>query len=185
MAIWQFWIDFIPRKNLLRRFGEIPKTIDDEIIWKENLEEGVDLPDDYENFLNRLGEKEKLKWTPNSLNWGDYDYGTHITIDFQKEDGISISSRFHVGEWDENFAKTVLEFAKMCDCVLLTKNENIIEPELDLFVEEMKKSNSYRFCKDPIGYLQSDEVKQINWSVRKKIENIDIDNLIGNDKTKS
>jgi hypothetical protein len=44
------------------------------------------------------------------------------------------------------------------------------EPELDLFVEEMRNSNSYRFCNNPIEYLQSDKVKQINWSIRKKIE---------------
>ena len=84
----------------------------------------------------------------------------------------SVFCRFNVGEWNENFAKTVLEFAKVCDCVLLTKNRNIIEPDLNLFIAEMKNSNSYRFCKDPKGYLLSDEVKQINWSVRKKLEDI-------------
>lgn len=178
MAIWQFTIDFISRKNLIRRFGEIPKTIDDEILWKENLEEGVELPNDFENFLNQLGEKEILEWRNNSYNWGDYDDGTHITIDFNDWDNSSVYCRFNVGDLDINFVKVVLEFAKMCDCVLLTKNENIIEPEIDLFTDELKKSNSYRFCNNPVEYLQSDEVKEINWSVREKLKNTKLEDLI-------
>jgi hypothetical protein len=173
MAIWQFSVDFIPRKNLINRLGEIPKTIDEEILWKENLEECVDLPNEYENYLNSLGEKEILKWAKGTFNWGDYDNGSHITIDCEDKYKVTIFSRVHVGDWNEEFAKRVLEFAKMCDCVLLIKNENIIEPELDLFIEEMKKSNSYRFCINPVEYLKSDEVKQINWSVRKKLEEME------------
>ena len=69
MAIWQFSIDFIPRKKLIQRLGQIPKVIDEEILWKENLEEGVDLPNNYESLLNHLGEKEILGWRGNSLNW--------------------------------------------------------------------------------------------------------------------
>jgi hypothetical protein len=175
MAIWQFSIDFIPRKNLINRFGEIPKTIDDEILWKVNLEVGVNLPNDYESFLNSLGEKEQLKWTEESYNWGDYNNGTHLTISFNRQNQVAIFCRFHVGDWNESFAKVVLEFAKLCDCLLLTKNRNIIEPELNLFIGEVKSSNSYRFCKNPIEYLQSDEVKEINWSVRKKLEHNEFD----------
>ncbi len=172
MAIWQFSIDFIPRMNLIKRFGILPKAIDDEILWKEDLDEGVNLPNSYEDFLMPLGQKEQLKWAKKNYNWGDYDNGTHITINCEDKDKISIFCRFNVGEWDEKFTKIVLEFAKVCGCVLLTKNGTIIEPDLDLFVEEMKNSNSYRFCKDPKGYLESDEVKQIKWSVRKKLEDI-------------
>lgn len=175
MAIWQFSIIFIPRKNLLNRYGEIPKTIDEEILWKENLEEGVDLPSNFEDVLNCLGTKKKLKWTLECYNWGDYDNGTHISIDFQNKDKISVDARFHVAEWNEEFVKIVLEFAVLCDCVLLTKNENIIKPELDLFIEEMKNSNSYRFCKNPIEYLQSDKVKKNNCSIRKKLEDNEFD----------
>lgn len=177
MAIWQFSIDFIPRKNLIQRFGEIPNAIDDEILWKENLEEGVNLPKDFETFLNRLGQKEILEWRMNSYNWGDYDDGTHITIECNDKNKSSVYCRFNVGEMELNFVKIVLEFAKICNCVLLTKNENIIEPKLNLFIDELKKSNSYRFCNDPIEYLQSDEVKQINWSVKEKLKNIKFEDL--------
>ena len=172
MAIWQFSVDFIPRLNLIKRFSKIPKKIDDEVLWKGNLEERVALPENYESFLSRLGEKGFLKWTYKSYNWGDYDNGTHLTVSFNKENEASVYCRFHVGEWDEEFAKVVLTFAKMCDCVLLTKNKNIIEPELNLFVEEMKNSNSYRFCQNPVEYLQSDEVKQLNWSIKEKLKNL-------------
>ena len=175
MAIWQFSIDFIPKTNLIRYFGEIPKQVDEDLYWKENFTDGVHLPDNYEEFLSQLGEKEKLKWTQNCLNWGDYDDGTHLCIDLQNTELPSVNARFHVGNLDLNFVKVVLQFAKLCDCVLLTKNQNIIEPELSLFIEEMKNSNSYRFCQNPIEYLQSDEVKQINWSVRKKLENNEFD----------
>lgn len=69
----------------------------------------------------------------------------------------------------QKFINTVLDFAKMCDCVLLSNNRTIFEPELDFFIDELKKSNSYKFCKDPIGYLQSDEVKRLNEDIKKKL----------------
>jgi hypothetical protein len=169
MAIWQFAVDFIPRRNLIKRFGEIPKAIDGEISLKEELEAGVILPPDFERWLNCIGEKEILNWGSNNLNWGDYDNGTHLTINDQYKDKVTVFSRFHVGDYNEIFVKAVLEFAKICDCVLLTKNGTIIEPEIDLFIGEVKKSNSYRFCKDPIGYLQSNEVKEFNWDSKKKL----------------
>lgn len=71
MAIWQFWIIFVPRKNLIDRFGEIRKKVDEEVLWKEDLESGVDLPNNYEDILSCLGEMERLKWTPECYNWGD------------------------------------------------------------------------------------------------------------------
>lgn len=112
MAIWQFSIHFIPRKNLIERFGEIPKTNAEGIFWKENLNEGVQLSIGYEDFLNILGAKEILKWTKQSFNWGDYDSGSHITISYEDEAEISVFCRLHVGDWNEKFAETILEFAK-------------------------------------------------------------------------
>ena len=169
MAIWQFSIEFIPRENLINYFGAIPEKIDEEKYWNDDFAEGVKLPEAYEDFLGSLAAKEKLKWTEASYNWGDYDNGTHISIDLQDKDKVTVDARFHVEEWNENFVKTVLEFAKMCDCVLLTNNRTIFEPELDLFIDEFKKSNAYKFCKDPTGYLQSDEVKQLNKEIKKKL----------------
>ena len=168
MAIWQFSVDFIPRKNLVQRFGYVPKIIDEEILWKESLDEGVQLPISYEDFLNVFGTKEILKWTKQSFNWGDYDSGSHITISYEDKTKISVFCRLHVGDWNEEFAETILEFAKKCDCVLLTKNQTIIEPEINLLVGEVRKSNSFRFCNNPIEYLQSDEVKQIDQELKKR-----------------
>ena len=73
MAIWQFSVEFIPRENLVKYFGEIPAVIDEETYWKEDFCGGIKLPKDFESFLSSLGEKEKLKWTQESYNWGDYD----------------------------------------------------------------------------------------------------------------
>ena len=172
MAIWQFTIEFVPKANLIQYFGEILKQIDEELTWQKDFTDGVNLPENYEEFLNILGEKERLKWTENSLNWGDYDNGTHITISLPNKDLPAVRARFHVGDLDLNFVKTVLEFAKLCDCVLLTKNQNIIEPESDLFMDELRNSNSYRFCQNPIEYLQSDEIKEINWSNKERLEDV-------------
>lgn len=169
MAIWHFKVEFIPKENLVSYFGAIPKIIDEDSYWDENLKRGVNLPDSYEDFLSSLGGKERVKWTPESYNWGDYDNGTCVSIDFQDKNDISIAARFHVNKLDEKFIETVLEFAKMCDCVLISLNRTAFEPELNLFIEELKQSNSYKFCKDPIGFLQSDEVKKLNEELKKKL----------------
>ncbi len=170
MAIWQFSVEFAPRENLIKSFGEIPTSIEEEIYWKEDFCSGVELPKDYEFFLGSLGEKEKLRWTESTYNWGDYDNGTHITVGLHDKNDITVFARFHIEEWNELFIKTVLEFAKICNCVLLTSNRTVFESELDLFTAEFKKSNAYKFCKDPIGYLQSDEVKRINEEMKKLVD---------------
>lgn len=172
MAIWQFPIDFVPKHKLIDYFGEIPNKIDEELYCQEDFFCGVELPQNYEEFLSFLGEMEKLKWTPNCLNWGDYDDGTHLSIDLQNINQPSVNARFYTPYLDLDFVKIVLEFAKMCNCVLWTNHQNIIEPELDLFMKEFRNSRSYRFCKNPIEYLQSDEVKEINESNKKILSDV-------------
>jgi hypothetical protein len=169
MAIWQFSVEFIPTQKLLDYFGEIPKMIDEEIYWSESFTEGVKLPDNYEEFLSSLGTKEKLKWTEKSYNWGDYDNGTHLTIDLQNKNEIYVDARFHVEKLDINFIKTVLKFAKVCNCVLISLNRTVFEPEFNLFMEELKQSNSYKFYKDPVGFLESEELKQVNEEIKKRL----------------
>ncbi len=168
MAVWQFRVEFIPRENLIAHFGQIPKSINDEILWKENLDEGVFLPDDYEAYLSRLGKKEILENGDGDFNWGDFE-GTHITIYCQDKGRITVFARFDAGEYDANFAHVVLEFSKKCNCVLLLSTNNIIEPDIDLFFDEFRNSRAFRFCKNPVDYLQSDEVRQLNEDIKKKL----------------
>ncbi|MGI9056215.1 MAG: hypothetical protein ACR2F2_10490 [Pyrinomonadaceae bacterium] len=175
MAIWQFSIEFIPRKKLINYFGQIPDEIDEEIYWKEDFKSGVLLPVDYEVLLNSLAQKEKLKWTKASYNWGDYDDGTHITINLENKNEVDIYARFHGGELKFDFIYAALKLAKQSDCVFVTSNRTIFEPYLTLFMEELKKSGAYKFCKDPKGYLQSDELKQLSEEVKRKLDNNEFD----------
>jgi hypothetical protein len=170
MAIWQFWVDFIPRKHLIDRFGLIPKMADSDLI--SELGEGISLPGNYDEILCPLGSGEPLEWLTNTRNWGDYDNGSHITIRDLDSVKTSVWSRLHVGEWDHDFASLVLSFAELCDCVLLTKNETVIDPIMDDLIEEVKRSNSYRFCVSPKEYLVSNEVARLNENVKKKLNDV-------------
>lgn len=170
MAIWQFHVDLIPTENLLRYFGTIPKMIDEgqDI---DGLFDGVILPGDYESLLEGLGAKHKLAWA-NGLNWGDYDKGSHITIWNLGAENVSVSGRLDVTNWDNDFATCFLKLAEACSCHILTKTNVIIEPSLDDLIEEVKRSNSYRFMVNPRAYLLSDEVVRLNEDIENKLKDV-------------
>jgi hypothetical protein len=169
MAIWQFSLDFIPRLKLIEYFGTIPKILDEDVQCENSFEEGVILPKAYEQILDLLGSSEKLTWIEDTWSWGDYNKGSHLTISRPNTVKASVFSRLDVTDWDEAFGRVVLNFSLLCDCVLLTGNKTVIEPEFNWLVEEVKRSNSYRFARNPVAYLQSDEVKRLNEEIRDKI----------------
>jgi hypothetical protein len=115
--------------------------------------------------------KERLDWA-DAYNWGDYDNGTHITIWQADTVERAVSARFDVGNWDHDFAVIVLRLAELCDCLVLTKNNTLIEPMIDDLIEEVKRSNSYRFCINPRQYLVSDEVARLNEDIKNKLKDV-------------
>jgi hypothetical protein len=165
MAIWQYDLDFMPREKLLMQFGEIPSVLDNWVACDLGIFDGVRVPSNYQSLLARLGEFTSLNWVPGSINYGDYDNGSHLTIYDLGTDMAHVGSRLDVGNWNEDFAIVVMAFAKACECVLLTKNDVVIEPDYDLLIADVRVSSSYRFCNDPKGYLLSDEVKELNANI--------------------
>ncbi len=165
MAIWQYNLDFMPRVKLLRQFGEIPSSLDNWEACDLGMFDGVRIPSNFQSLLTRLGKFTPLNWVPGSINYGDYDVGSHLTIYGLGTDTAHVSSRLDVGNWNEDFAIVVLEFAKACECLLLTKNDVVIEPDYDSLVADVRVSSSFRFCNDPKGYLLSDELKELNENI--------------------
>lgn len=144
MAAWQFDIEFISRKRLVERLGAIPRYFDFDVIGDYHYEIGIELPENYESILSPLGGGEPLGWLENMRNWGDYDNGPHITISDPSSDQTSVWSRLHMVKWDREFAAIALRLAQLCDCVLLTKNDTVIEPNLEDLIIEVKSSPSYK-----------------------------------------
>lgn len=171
MAIHQFHVDLIPTEHLLKYFGNIPKILIDDDQAIDGLFEGIVLPEDYESILDGLGTKHKLSWT-DALNWGDYDRGSHITIWNPGAETVSVSGRLSVSDWDNDFAVCFLKLAEACGCHILTKTNVVIEPILDDLIEEVKRSNSYRFCVNPRAYLLSDEVARLNEDIKNSLKDV-------------
>lgn len=176
MAIWQFGINLISREKIENHFGETPLEIERAKFYDLGFHQGVNVPENYENLLNTITDESK-HWCEKARIWGKSN-GNHIDVwNFSRPSEIEVFSRLHVGDWDRNFVEKLLEFAKLCDSLLLTKNDSIIEPKMDLLIEEVLKSNSYRFCKSPIDYIQSDEVRKINEEWKEKFGETDVNFL--------
>lgn len=143
MAAWQFDIEFIARKRLVEYLGAIPRHFNYDVIGGYDYAIGIELPQDYESILSPFGDGKPLSWLENTQNWGDYDKGRHITITDPNSDKTSVWSRFHVVQWNREFAAIVLRLARLCDCVLLTKNDTVIEPDMEDLIVEIKSSPSY------------------------------------------
>jgi len=175
MAVWQFSLEFIPRRNLIESFGSIPDHLAEEDIWSKDLEKGVQLPADFAKLLTSFGQQDGLHWKGDSLNFGDYDSGSHVTVYDPQTQKTVVFARLHAGQCTDTQLREVADLAEQSICLLLAQGESLIEPKFDILVSAMENSRAYRFCRDPEGFLKGDEIREIDSSVRRFLENATFD----------
>ncbi len=159
MAIWQFSLHLIPRGVLLAQLGGVPLRLDEETWWSDTeWWGGHTLSDDVVNLLDEVLPRIEDHWSKNSRAWGGYD-GDIVEVAYEEEGGDGartiedFSVRFDLRQWNPALAETVCRIAAQGDCLLLTSDLMLIEPRLELLVQEIQQSDAVRFVTDPRGFL--------------------------------
>ena len=184
MAIYQYNIEFIPRKSILDKYGEIPNRlyIDHDALKdhleKDNLESNYDFDD---AFTIRWWEERKIlfseieptiisfekpvEWLKDSADLRRY--GNEATNDLTfvlTEDGLieDFGCRINISILDKNFIDNIFTLAKQIDCLLIDRKGNLFEPTYDKLFENIKQSNSFKFVSNPTDFfdkLSSGQIK--------------------------
>jgi hypothetical protein len=152
MATWQFDLYLIPRQKLLSLFGEVPSTLDDEAFESVRWCKDAPLPANYEEVLSSF-LPEGVSWCDEARMWGEED-GNRIEL-FDVSGDTEISVRVDARTRNEQVLNGIIKFARFIDAVLLTEEDKVIEPDVNVVIRELEESNASRFVRDPYGFFES------------------------------
>lgn len=168
MAIWQFYLNVLPKKGIIHVLGEIPKVLvvcnkEDENEWeyihefsakcwshvKQPADEIAHLIDKKLNRASWGNDKGFYNWKT-CTEFADNDAHLVKNIEMSIEE---LSFRADLRQNDLKFLQEMLEIAQKYDWLLMDRKKNIVNPTLNEVIEIIKISNPYFFLKDPVAFL--------------------------------
>lgn len=174
MAIYQYNIDFIPQQAVIDRHGQIPTQlfIDNDAHgkqWEKDDESDYEFEDalsirwwdkvrakfsDVESFIDSF--TTPIEWSKNQTD--SRSYGNNDTNDMYfslTPDGFieEFGCRIDLHDFDRNFIDNVLTLAKRLDCLLMDRKGNLLKPDIDKLVVNIKTPNSFMFVSNSTDFL--------------------------------
>ena len=136
MAIWQYGFHLLPQEEL-SNVGSLNLIPDEDGLWDfDKLWGDRKLPKGYEEFLDSRIRKCN-SWHHDIKCWGDYSANI-IEIVFADRRIDDIHFRVDVSSLDFAFIESVVQFAQLCDCRLLTQEHAVIDANLEGVVAAIK-----------------------------------------------
>lgn len=172
MAIWQFHIYLIPKKSLLKKYGQVPtELVMDKDGWSNYIQNAnLDTETDFEDaltihwwldlninldnilpLLKTFGDIQS--WTQNTdglRSFGDTETND-ISVCFNDTTKIieEISCRLDLRKLDKSFIDKVLSLATQFECLLMDRQGRLYQPSIEALFDTIKLSNANRFVGDP------------------------------------
>ena len=154
MAIWQFNIEFIPRKwaeennyNASLLYSE--EGYDTEIAWLNNQP-----INDFQSILSNIFPPSK-SWHENLLCWGN-EKEHDIQVWFENNEIDSFQFRMDLNQKLNSLISKVINTAKELDCVFFYPEHEIITIANEFELKKaLNNSGAAKFINDPQGYLSS------------------------------
>lgn len=138
MAIWQYECNIVPlRHNIIGlEYEEI-------ISWK-----GIKCPEYNITFL-----KNKSSWSKNIIQYGDLD-GNCMEFLFNEMGLEEIECRLDLRNFSVIIFRSLLEYVNFINAAFWC-NGNIYLPVEKNMINQIKASDAYKFCRNPIDYLEN------------------------------
>jgi hypothetical protein len=164
MAIYQYYLAFIPKVGLLKKHGVIPTEINvntEDGYFDANTEQYWELAEI--NFDNVKLEIDKLI---EKADWGndeecfiwktetnvlDNDASMSINVETKKIEHLSF--RADLREPQLKFLNGMLDLAKKKEMLLMDRKGKIFSPEYNEIENYIKNSNSFKFIENPEKFL--------------------------------
>jgi len=173
MAIYQYYLAFVPKIGLIKKHKIIPTQI--EISTETGYFDAK--TDEYWklakiNFLEiKVGiDKivDKADWGNDKdiFNWKTYkaelDNDASLCINFENEEITELSFRADLREPNLNFLNGMLELAKKYEMMLMDRKGNLLNPEFNEIKDFIKVSNTFKFIENPEKFIDDLHNGKIN-----------------------
>ncbi len=177
MAIYQFYLAVIPKKGIGEYLGEIPNKLEVDFQKRaENILKNEKVFDYFEFIQHKSWEianidsREIIKEIDQKLDradWGndhesnnwktetnEVDNDSWILIDSNRHRIKEFTFRADLRQPKLKFLIEMVKLAKEKELLLIDKNGNLVEPEIEDVIKLVKKSNAYKYVQNPNVFLE-------------------------------
>jgi hypothetical protein len=164
MAIYQYYLAFIPKIGLLKKHEVIPNQNEigkETEYFEANTDEYWELAQ--VNFqeikvgIDKIVEKANWGNDIDSFKWktdkDGIDNDAWMLINAETEKIIELSFRADLREPNLKFLHEMLELAKTNKMMLMDRKGNILNPEFDEIKTYIKMSNPFKFIENPEKFI--------------------------------
>jgi hypothetical protein len=162
MAIWQYKGELIPELWLIEKHGRIPATLENYLMTEDSDLDTFENPHcwrDSELPKDLVSRVEAIlpptqSWSKDALMFGD-EKVTDFTIWYEGGEVDAIHFRWDLRQPDLEVLNQLVSLANRLGAYIVSGDRaTVIEPNFDALLQDIKKSNAYRFCQDPEGFLR-------------------------------
>ena len=171
MAVYQYYLEVLPKKGILKKHNLIPSNIkvstetgyfesESELYWNE-------IKCSAENIITIIDSIiERANWGNDSTNFNWKHYSETLDNDasiYLNEPDFTIKEfSFRVDLRDENFEflKNMTKLANENEWIFMDRTGLLINPNLEELKENILKSNAYNFLENPHKFLDNLEKKK-------------------------
>lgn len=152
MAAWQYEIALIPQRAVVDKYGHVSSRVEASEIDSADWWERWQPPPGYERRLASLLDMGE-SWHPDLKMWGREE-GDRVQVWTENGRVVGIQARVDARKSYSQFTERLAEFARQCDCLLITPEGRVMEPLADVLLEEVRRSDAREFAIDPRAYLK-------------------------------
>ncbi|KIA94534.1 hypothetical protein OA88_22120 [Flavobacterium sp. JRM] len=173
MAIYQYYLAFIPKIGLLKKHKIIPNRTEigrDTGYFEANMDEYWQLAQIPFNKIKVGIDKivDKADWGNDKdvFNWKTYevelDNDASMSINYKNENITEVSFRADLREPNLKFLNGMLELAKKYEMMLMDRKGNLLNPEFNEIKDFIKVSNTFKFIENPEKFIDDLHNGKIN-----------------------
>lgn len=164
MAIYQYYLAVIPLESVSKKHDSIPNSIrtstdtgyfesDAEMYWKV-----VEIPaNEMVSELDRIITRANWGNDDTSYNWKTHTKEADNDASIYLKDGSISEFSFRADLREKNlaFLMNMIELGKSHNWFFMDRTGRLMKADFEIIKDSIKKSNNYKFLKDPEDYLKS------------------------------
>jgi hypothetical protein len=173
MAIYQYYLAFIPKIGLIKKHKTIPTQIEistETGYFDAKTEEYWELAkinfQDIKIGIDKIVDKADWGNDKDIFNWktykGELDNDASMCINYENENITELSFRADLREPNLKFLNGMLELAKKYEMMLMDRKGNLLHPEFNEIKDFIKVSNSFKFIENPEKFIDDLHNGKIN-----------------------
>lgn len=173
MAIWQWDVWMVPRKEVEKRFDLIPDYLD--LDWFESTQWWNTVSEcELVAFFSSVLPIYPMPWAEHTRGWGS-DNGNRMMLAVEDGKIADVVIRFDLSDFNINFLNSLVNFAEGNDFLFFSlESQKFIESNLADLLKEIKKSRKIVFLQDPEKFFADKKyLDAINKQNRRKINSED------------